>query len=288
MVQANGDGGSGSNNNRMRSLSQVGPETTQRHRELLLSGASRYDIRDKLCEMAQHYIDLTDKKDADRSVIQEDQLNLQTWKMPYEHATYNPAPPFILNLPELNVYVTKSFVPNLTVEQFNKYREDTKRVLKGSSRDKLVDLSVTVVGNAEADFPTLCTKITLPFMFARRAMVNTYYSKQVASSNSIIAVNSSIMNEELLSEAMTEIQGGTRKMGRAIITDEVIAFNHINYVQVQPARERGGRRGCQWTSVYCLDVGGMVPDEFKRQWNDAQLKQGEAMINYVQSEANKL
>ena len=38
------------------------------------------------------------------------------------------------------------------------------------------------------------------------------------------------MNEELLSEAMTEISGSTRKMGRAIITDEVIAFNHINYV----------------------------------------------------------
>ena len=47
-----------------------------------------------------------------------------------------------------------------------------------------------------------------------------------------------------------------------MITDEVIAFNHINYVEVTP--ERDGRRGIYWTAVYCLDVGGMVPDEFSR------------------------
>ena len=89
--------------------------------------------------------------------------------------------------------MTRAIVPNLTVEQFNKYREHTRRVTKNASRD--VDLSVQVIGSAEAEFPTLVTKITLPFMFARRAMVNAYYSKHEARNQSIITVNSSIMNE---------------------------------------------------------------------------------------------
>ena len=78
------------------------------------------------------------------------------------------------------------------------------------------------------------------------------------------------MNEQLLEEAQTEITDGNRRR-RAMITDEVIAFNHLNYVEVRPASKDGGSRsrGCQWTSVYCLDVGGMVPDEFRRQWNEA-------------------
>ena len=54
-----------------------------------------------------------------------------------------------------------------------------------------------------------------------------------------------------------------RRAKKAMINDEVIAFNHINYVEVVPAS--GGRPGCEWTSVYCLDVGGMVPDQFSKQ-----------------------
>lgn len=71
MVSAHGDGGSG--NSKVRSASQIGPETTHLHRELLLQGASRYVIREKLIELAQHYIGLTDEgKDPERSVIQDD------------------------------------------------------------------------------------------------------------------------------------------------------------------------------------------------------------------------
>ena len=112
MVSAHGDGGHG----RTRTASQLGPETTQLHRDLILSGATRENIREVLCNLAQHYISLAEAKDADRSVIHEDGLNLQTWKMPYTHSSYNPAPPFILQLPDLHVYVTRAHVPNLTVE----------------------------------------------------------------------------------------------------------------------------------------------------------------------------
>jgi len=57
------------------------------------------------------------------------------------------------------------------------------------------------VGNADAEFPTLITKITLPFMFARRAMINTYYTKEDPHNETVISVNSSILNEQLLEEA---------------------------------------------------------------------------------------
>ena len=89
-------------------------------------------------------------------------------------------------------------------------------------------------------------------MYARRAMVNTYYPKFDNQTRSFTTVNSSIMNETILLEAQNA-SGETR----AIINDEVIAFNHINYIKVEPMES-----GCQWTSVYCLDVGGMVAQKF--------------------------
>ena len=48
---------------------------------------------------------------------------------------------------------------------------------------------------------------------------------------------------------------------RPIINDEVVAFNHINYVKVEPISGPGS--GVNWTSVYCLDIGGMVAKKFK-------------------------
>lgn len=125
--------------------------------------------------------------------MQDGYQNLKTWKIQYEHASYNPAPPFILSLPNLYAYVTKAFLPNMSVEQFNKYRDHMRKKYKNRSTES--DLSVQVVGDPQAEFPTLLTKITLPFMFARRAMINTYYSKYIERSKTTIAVNSSIMNE---------------------------------------------------------------------------------------------
>ena len=64
------------------------------------------------------------------------------------------------------------------------------------------------------------------------------------------------MNEQI-TEAAQKVQENS---SRPVIGDEVIGFNHINYIKVAPARH--GQSGCDWTSVYCLDVGGMVPHEF--------------------------
>ena len=89
---------------------------------------------------------------------------------------------------------------------------------------------MTVVGSADATYPTVITKMNLPFMFARRAMINTYYAKYDAPSNTVTTVNSSLLNEQLLEEAQTERADVSKRMGRTLINDEVIAFNHINYV----------------------------------------------------------
>jgi len=46
---------------------------------------------------------------------------------------------------------------------------------------------------------------------------------------------------------------------KPINSDSVIAFNHINYIKLEPLT---GGQGCKWTSVYCLDIGGMIPSKF--------------------------
>lgn len=97
------------------------------------------------------------------------------------------------------------------------------------------------MGDLNAEFPTVITKINMPFLFARRAMINTYYHRFDQSKRSIVTVNSSIMNDQLLQEAQTERTDSSRKPDRTLIKDEVIAFNHINYIEVAPAY---GSKGC--------------------------------------------
>jgi len=146
------------------------------------------------------------------------------------------------------------------------YREHQKQRTFQRQADN--DLSVQIVGDPNAEFPTVITKINMPFLFARRAMINTYYSRVEPGSKTVVTVNSSIMNEQLLHEAQTEKASSTRKSGRALINDEVMAFNHINYVRVSPSSvTMKGASGapqpwCKWTSVYCLDVSGMVKLDF--------------------------
>ena len=70
-------------------------------------------------------------------------------------------------------------------------------------------------------------------------------------------MNSSIRNEAKLAELLHQ----TEDIGpsKPINSDSVIAFNHINYIKLEPL---AGGRGVTWTSVYCLDIGGMIPDNF--------------------------
>ena len=85
----------------------------------------------------------------------------------------------------------------------------------------------------------------MPFMYARRAVVNTYYPKADEQTKSFATVSSSIMNEQVLQEAQNP--SGDSQQNRPIINDEVIAFNHLNYIKLEPL-DKGG---VQWTSVYC-------------------------------------
>ena len=118
-------------------------------------------------------------------------------------------------------------------------------------------------GNAEEEFPTMITKINMPFLFARRAFVNTYYPKYEKKTGAFVTVNSSIMNEQIVEEAQKEKADATT---RPLLTNEVIAFNYLNYIRLDPLNRGKGsskdKRGVKWTSVYCVDIAGMVPDKF--------------------------
>ena len=65
-----------------------------------------------------------------------------------------------------------------------------------------------------------------------------------------------------------------------MITEEVVAFNHINYVRVEPVKQKPNTEETKsasahhrtptnasqieynWYSVYCMDVGGIVSAKF--------------------------
>ena len=129
--------------------------------------------------------------DPDHEVVADpanpDSLSLQTWKLYYEDESYNPTPPLTLNKPDLYVYVTKATVPQLTVEMFHKYREHTMTQARKKTVDNelsvyMVDTTGGAAGGALSQeqrtaFPTMITKINMPFLYARRAVVNTYYPK---------------------------------------------------------------------------------------------------------------
>eukprot|EP00354_Favella_ehrenbergii_P003540 CAMPEP_0170468920 /NCGR_PEP_ID=MMETSP0123-20130129/11925_1 /TAXON_ID=182087 /ORGANISM="Favella ehrenbergii, Strain Fehren 1" /LENGTH=101 /DNA_ID=CAMNT_0010735621 /DNA_START=12 /DNA_END=317 /DNA_ORIENTATION=+ len=100
MVQAQGD-----NRN-------TGQPHTLLHSRLLLKGPSRTELRDELCQLASYYIRMTDGKGPTVTSIEN---HVDTWCFPYEHATYNPAPPYVLQMPDLQVYVTRAYAPSLTV-----------------------------------------------------------------------------------------------------------------------------------------------------------------------------
>ena len=125
----------------------------------------------------------------------------------------------------------------------------------------------------------MITKINMPFMYARRVLINTYYPKLDRARGSFVTVNSSVMNEVVLEEAKKERNDATKP----VINDEVVAFNHINYVKIEPLPN-----GCTWTSVYCLDVGGMVAKKFQKKLKDAQLQQAHEMIEFVKQTCTKL
>ena len=46
----------------------------------------------------------------------------------------------------------------------------------------------------DSEYPTMITKINMPFMYARRVIVNTYYPK--FNQGSVETVSSSINNEQ--------------------------------------------------------------------------------------------
>ena len=197
------------NNNHYSEYGTMGPdsgrETTNNHQQLL--GANRDQICVKLHEMANKYIAKAQHmQDSEHEVLPDPDnpefFTLQTWRVRYEDESFNPTPPLTIDNPALMVFVTKATVPLLTVEIFNRYRE--KKMQDARNRQVDNDLSVHIVNtnqgpdNSLSAYPTMITKINMPFMYARRAVVNTYYPKKDPQTGSVITVSSSIMNEPIL------------------------------------------------------------------------------------------
>ena len=108
--------------------------------------------------------------------------------------------------------MTHAKVPQLTVDMFHKYREHTMTQARNARNGHFDnDLSVYIVdtpginpsaaAEQRAAIPTLITKIQMPFLYARRAIVNTYYPKYDRQTGSFEIVSSSIMNEQVVEEA---------------------------------------------------------------------------------------
>ena len=72
-----------SNFNEMRNSVESGGETKNYYHRLLLSGASREQIRIKLLELAEYYVAKTGNRDAQHVVElgEETKFSLQTWKL---------------------------------------------------------------------------------------------------------------------------------------------------------------------------------------------------------------
>ena len=47
----------------------------------------------------------------------------------------------------------------------------------------------------------MITKLNMPFLYARRAIVSTYYPKFEKKTGAFVTVNSSIMNEQIVEKA---------------------------------------------------------------------------------------
>ena len=176
-------------------------------------GASREQIGDKIFEVAKKYVVRAQSQQNSDPVYEvaidpddDSALSLSTWRIRYEDESYNPTPPLTLNKPVLYVYVTLAKVPELTVEMFHKYREYTMTQARNRQVDN--DLSVSIVdtpginasaaAEQRAAIPTLITKINMPFLYARRAVVSTYYPRYDRQLGSFETVSSSIMNEQVL------------------------------------------------------------------------------------------
>ena len=84
-------------------------------------------------------------------------------------------------------------MPDLTIEKFNTYRADT--FMQARNRQNDSELSVHIWGNAEEEYPTMITKLNMPFLYSRRAIVSTYYPKFERKTGAFVTVNSSILNE---------------------------------------------------------------------------------------------
>jgi len=93
------------------------------------------------------------------------------------------------------------------------------------------DISVHMVESPIDDhpMPTIIMKINMPFMYARRVLVNTHYTVNEGRTGKISTVSSSLLNEQIRDDAKNKKDEVTSP----VINDEVVAFNHINYIRVE-------------------------------------------------------
>lgn len=91
------------------------------------------------------------------------------------------------------------------------------------------DISVNILGDEATEPLTVIMKVNMPFMYAPRVVVNTHYRLFDKDTRRLTSVSSSILNEMIRDENMVKKDDATA----ALINDEVVAFNHINYMLVE-------------------------------------------------------
>ena len=297
---------------------------------MLLSGASRDQIRDELIKLAKGFIEMVKREEEKDQIVlvheireenSDDQiLMLQTYEIPYRSTigygqsnplstsslasekvfvlpNYDPTPPLTLQETELKVYVTRASVPLLTIENFTSYQAVNISKMKTRNRhasgSRVIDSDISVhilEDESKGDYPmTIIMKINMPFMYAPRVIVNTHYKLFEKDTRRLTSVSSSILNEMIRDENMVKKDDTTA----ALINDEVVAFNHINYMLVEtPETEEPEERKQKhrphlsdapynWYQVYCFDVGGMVAKKFLDKLKVSRQLQGELLIRQI-------
>ena len=93
--------------------------------------------------------------------------------------------------------MTRAQVPKLTVKMFQDYRETIFAQTKKYNRvsEEVGNYLIDAHPDAGFDMTTVITKISMPFMYSKRVIVNTFYPKMDERTNGIVSLSSSILNE---------------------------------------------------------------------------------------------
>ena len=146
--------------------------------------------------------------------------------------------------------MAKAFVPGLSIEQHAAFRQKVGPLTEG------VDETLTMLPCPDYEGCTgfIC-KVKMPMFISNRSLPNLFYLREDPANNSLEFFGSS---------------RGTRKFARQhnkLIDGDVIGDTIINYHIIKQVDG-----GCEYESVFCIDICGSVPDALARQGAELYVK----------------